>query len=64
MVRPKKRKSYEIYNELWKKYDIMDLFDNTITCIEYREEIEKPCKVCYFCSEKKWAFGKYDGGIV
>ena len=50
--------------ELWKKYDIMDLFNNTITCIEYREEIEKPCKVCYFCSEKKWAFGKYDGGIV
>ena len=42
----------------------MDLFDNTITCIEYREEIEKPCKVCYFCSEKKWAFCKYDGGIV
>ena len=54
--------------ELWKKYDLMEIFNLTISCINcplyedyYSETI--PCKKCYFCSEKKWAFGMYDGGI-
>lgn len=50
--------------ELWEKYEIMDLFNDTITCIEHRSNIDKPCKVCYFCNEKKWAFGAFDGGII
>ncbi len=54
--------------EMWKKYDMMDIFHLTESCVNcslygdyYSTEI--PCKKCYFCSEKYWAFGMYDGGI-
>lgn len=54
--------------ELWKQYDLMEIFNLTLSCINcplyedwYSRDI--PCKKCYFCSEKKWAFGMYDGGI-
>jgi hypothetical protein len=54
--------------ELWKKYDLMEIFNLTISCIncplyENWFSTNIPCKKCYFCSEKKWAFGMYDGGI-
>tara|TARA_B100000212_G_scaffold190375_1_gene143520 strand:- start:1016 stop:1756 length:741 start_codon:yes stop_codon:yes gene_type:complete len=54
--------------EMWKKYDMMDIFYLTESCINcplYGDYFSKdiPCKKCYFCSEKYWAFGMYDGGI-
>lgn len=49
--------------EMFKKYNIMDVFPLTISCIEWEPGIKRPCKKCYFCNEKKWAFGMYDGGI-
>ena len=49
--------------EMWKKYILMEAFPLTISCIEYSPNIIKPCKKCYWCYEKFWAFGMYDGGI-
>ena len=52
--------------EMWKKYNLMDIFKETISCIEYNNHGSKkelPCKKCYWCYEKFWAFGMYDGGI-
>ena len=28
------------------------------------DNFTKPCKECWWCREKKWAFGMYDGGVV
>tara|TARA_Y100000310_G_scaffold335768_2_gene418613 strand:- start:8549 stop:9274 length:726 start_codon:yes stop_codon:yes gene_type:complete len=49
--------------EMFKEYNIMDVFPLTISCIEMRPEFKRPCKECFFCNEKKWAFGMYDGGM-
>lgn len=51
---------------LYKQYNLMDtLFPMTYSCVgnsivtKYHSE---PCKECFWCHEKKWAFGCYDGG--
>ena len=54
--------------DLYKQFDLMDdLFPLTASCIGFEKETNyftEPCKKCYWCYEKKWAFGCYDGGIV
>jgi len=58
--------------ELYKQENLMDdLFMLTESCVVETEEALKdmgadsfPCKKCYWCTEKKWAFGSYDYGIV
>jgi 7-cyano-7-deazaguanine synthase in queuosine biosynthesis len=48
----------------YQKYNLMqNLFTLTESCIEDREKKSFPCKECFWCEEKYWAFGFYDGGI-
>ena len=53
--------------EMYNKFNLMeDLFPITASCVEYAEETDyftKPCKKCWWCREKKWAFGMYDGCV-
>ena len=53
--------------EMYHKFNLMkDLFPITASCVEYAEKTDyfsKPCKECWWCREKKWAFGMYDGGM-
>ena len=53
---------------LYSKEGLMDtLYLMTASCIELNpiltEHYTKPCKKCWWCREKYWAFGSYDGGI-
>ena len=52
--------------EMYKKYDIMDMLDLTRSCeaipkhSDFRPDFEKnPCGTCWWCLERKWAFGKF-----
>lgn len=55
----------------YRKYNLMDnIYPLTESCImESHQELLRigangfPCKKCYWCQEKFWAFGSYDGGI-
>lgn len=53
--------------ELYEQYDLMDdLFPMTASCIGNNEDTKfhtEPCRTCFWCHEKLWAFGCYDGGI-
>ena len=53
--------------ENYKKFNLMDeLFPITASCVGYAkatDNFSKPCKECWWCREKKWAFGMYDGCI-
>ena len=53
--------------EMYKQFDLMDnLFPITASCVEYAHKTDyftKPCKECWWCREKKWAFGMYDGCV-
>lgn len=53
--------------EQYHKFNLMeDLFPITASCIAHANETDyftKPCKSCWWCREKKWAFGMYDGGV-
>ena len=55
-------------SDLYKQFNLMDdLFPLTMSCIGFEKETNyftEPCKECYWCHEKKWAFGCYDGGLV
>lgn len=44
---------------------LQELFNLTASCIaeDYKTDyFHKPCKTCWWCKEKKWAFGCYDFG--
>jgi hypothetical protein len=55
----------------YKKYNLMEnLYPLTESCVT--ETVDNlllmgsklfPCKTCYWCREKYWAFGSFDGGI-
>ena len=49
--------------EMYRQYNLMDnLFPITSSCIEYEKKTDyftKPCKECWWCKEKYWAFGRY-----
>jgi hypothetical protein len=44
----------------YRKYNIDELANLTNSCID-RSTV--PCKHCWWCQERYWAFGSYDGGI-
>ena len=49
--------------QVYKDYNLMDLFNMTASCIANAKDTEyftKPCKTCWWCKEKLWAFGCYD----
>lgn len=54
--------------DLYRQYDLMDdIYPITQSCIgrEFKTDYwTKPCKECFWCYEKKWAFGTYDGGVT
>ena len=44
-----------------------NLFPITWSCISYGDKTDywtHPCKTCWWCKEKLWAFGSYDGGVL
>lgn len=51
----------------YEKHGLMDeLFEMTSSCIGDKFQtngFSEPCKKCWWCKEKHWAFGVYDGGI-
>lgn len=44
----------------YNKLELKQLSDITNSCIISTKE---PCKECWWCKERYWAFGSYDGGI-
>lgn len=52
---------------MYEKLGLMDeLFPLTMSCIGDNEDSKyytEPCKKCFWCHEKLWAFGCYDGGL-
>ena len=50
--------------EIYKQYNLLEtLFPMTASCIgdgESSKWYTEPCKECFWCYEKKWAFGCYD----
>lgn len=53
--------------KLYKKYNLLkDLFPLTNSCVGFADTTNwftEPCKRCFWCHERKWAFGYYDGEI-
>lgn len=51
----------------YHKYNLMDdLFPLTSSCVGTATTTDfftKPCEVCFWCQEKMWAFGYYDGKL-
>ena len=54
--------------EIYKQYDLLEtLFPLTASCIGDGAKSKwytEPCKQCFWCYEKKWAFGCYDRGVM
>lgn len=46
-------------SEIYKEYHLMDLFALTESCVGLNTK-GLPCKQCWWCNEKYWAFGYYD----
>ena len=44
----------------YRYYGIVDLANMTVSYIADQKE---PCRECWWCKERFWAFGNYDGGI-
>lgn len=44
----------------YKQLGIQELSNITASCIT---GLHPPCKQCWWCQERKWAFGTYDGGV-
>lgn len=44
----------------YNKFNITELANLTVSCIG---DNITPCKQCWWCRERKWAFGTYDGGV-
>jgi len=44
----------------YKRFNLDHLSTLTVSCIG---DDTKPCKQCWWCRERKWAFGTYDGGV-
>jgi len=48
--------SSQLFDDLWNMQLLTRSCDRT--------KNGNPCKSCYACAEKRWAFGYYDGGLV
>lgn len=59
-----KSKVAELYHELSLMEDIFPLTESCIGQAEATKFFTEPCKKCWWCHEKKWAFGMYDGGVT
>ena len=49
---------------LYRQEGIMDLHNITESCTGFAADTNwftEPCKECFWCHERKWAFGSYDG---
>ena len=44
----------------YRYHGIVDLANMTVSCIADQTQ---PCRECWWCKERFWAFGNYDGGI-
>ena len=44
----------------YKKFGLEELSTMTSSCVVSSHE---PCKECWWCKERYWAFGSYDGGV-
>ena len=55
-------------SDMYHRYNLMDeLFPITASCVAYAKKtnhFSEPCKECWWCREKKWAFGMYDGNVT
>ena len=51
-------KSFIAYQ--YKKLGIEELSNITVSCVT---NLTPPCKECWWCKERKWAFGTYDGAV-
>ena len=59
LIMKKNKKLLDLFTQ-YEKYGIMDLSLLTVSCIGD----PGPCSKCFWCKERKWAFGNYDGGGV
>lgn len=67
-----RHRPFELVNKkflahFYKKFGLSDLFKMTVSCTGgYDADKEKkfPCQQCWWCLEKYWAFGMYDGGAA
>jgi len=51
--------------KIYKQFDLLEsLYPYTVSCTRLRNGGITPCQICYWCLEKKWGFGSYDGGVV
>lgn len=54
---------------MYRQEGLMDnIYPLTESCIAFKPPVDAPvyslpCKECYWCQEKFWAFGSYDGGV-
>ena len=53
---------------MYRQYNAMELFDLTRSCEAVPDELynsydpkfeQEPCRTCWWCLERKWAFGRY-----
>ena len=52
--------------EIYKQEGIMDLHNISESCTGFAADTNwftEPCKKCFWCHERYWAFGAYDGGV-
>ena len=53
---------------MYEKFGLLDtIYPITQSCIGHAKETQYftvPCKQCYWCHEKLWSFGSYDGGVL
>jgi hypothetical protein len=53
--------------EEYRKNNLMEsVFPKTISCVGYADDTKnftEPCKECWWCKEKHWAFGFFDSAI-
>jgi hypothetical protein len=65
--RPFELVNKKFISHFYNKFGLSDLFKMTVSCTGgYDADKEKkfPCQECWWCFEKYWAFGMYDGGAA
>ena len=48
-------------SSMYKEKNLLEIFPYTVSCIA---DEKGPCKKCWWCEEKYWAFNAYDGDII
>lgn len=61
LIKPFFDKDKSFVAELYKEHDLLEtIFPYTVSCIESNDDEPQPCKMCFWCQEKFWAFNSYD----